>query len=127
MKRYSESGEMLITFRVDGQPLPKQSFKMGANGGYTPERIKNWQKLVSYHARRAMNGRQPFEGALEVSITFWRKSGARVDLDNLSKSAMDSCNGVIWLDDQQVSALHLTKFVDARKPGLTVEVYRFTE
>lgn len=114
-----------VEFRVDGQPLPKQSFRVLRNGGgYRDPRITAWQDRVSRAARDAMYGRELLTGTLSVDITFWRVNGARVDVDNLSKAVLDSCNQIVWQDDQQVVELHLRKFTDRQHPGIVVEVYR---
>ena len=117
-------GELILSFAMTGNPLPKQSFRVSKNGGYTEERISAWQKSVGWRAKLAMAGMEPFTGKLEVWIEFFRGNELRVDLDNLSKAILDSCNQIVWMDDQQVVALHLYKQVDKNCPGITVDVYQ---
>jgi len=115
----------LLVIRVDGQPLPKQSFRaLKSGGGYTDPRIAKWAREVALKARDAMidNKRQLITGPVEVSISFWRKSNSRVDLDNLTKNVMDGLTGVVWVDDQQVKFLHLAKFIDPVNPGVVIEI-----
>lgn len=121
-----KEGELLLSFAMTGNPLPKQSFRVreGGKGGYRDPRITRWQNEVSWRAKIAMQGREPFSGPLEVWIEFYRGNDARVDLDNLSKAALDSCNNIVWDDDQQVISLHLYKRVDRDCPGIVVDVYR---
>lgn len=124
MKRYSEDMP-LVEFRVDGQPIPKQSFRaLKRGGGYRSPRASAWQAKIALAARESMFGREPLNGALAVDITFWRCDRTRVDLDNLTKGCMDGCNGIVWNDDQQVVELHLRKFADKEHPGVVIEVYR---
>ncbi len=59
-----------------------------------------------------------FTGAVKVDIKIFRqaikfKSGVTVrqfgDVDNLAKGILDACNGVLWIDDAQITDLHITK------------------
>lgn len=114
----------LVEFRVDGQPLPKQSFRaLKSGGGYRDPRISAWQSRVAGEARITMQGREILSGPLFVEITFWRKDSSRVDGDNLSKAVLDSMSGIVYRDDQQVVDLFVHKRVDRENPGIVVEVY----
>lgn len=107
---------------VHGNPLPKQSYRAVKGGGYTDPRVKMWQDIISWKAHEAMIDHPVFECPVEVHITFWRKSGARVDLDNLSKCALDALNGIVFSDDCQVINLHLSKHVNKDNPGCRIRV-----
>lgn len=111
-----------ISFNVVGTPRPKQSFKFSQKGGYTPSIVRHWQQHVSIEARLAMNGRQPLEGDLTVLIDFYLPDRRRRDIDNLSKACLDACNGIVWVDDQQITELHLTKSFNSKEHGVTVTV-----
>lgn len=121
--RYAEPEP--VTFSVPGQPVPKQSFRYtGANGrggGYTDPRVKAWQTLVSQHARLAMAGREPFTCPVSVTLTFFLPTRRRVDADNLSKAVLDSLNGIVFVDDNQVAKLTIYK-LHATPPGVGVVV-----
>jgi len=120
--------QALIVIRVDGEPLPKQSYRaLKSGGGYRDGRVTKWQNTVTKNAREVMDGCAPLAGALEVSIAFWRKNNARVDVDNLSKAILDALNNVVWRDDQQVRYLHLAKFIDPLSPGVVIEVAEVEE
>lgn len=113
---------MTINFKVSGNPLPKQSFKMGKRGGYTEPRIKAWQTKVAEEAGIAMFGKDMLRGKLEVNIFFIRGDMRRVDLDNLSKAVLDAMNKIVYEDDKQVTALHLYKGYNKDNPGIQVIV-----
>ena len=99
-----------IIFTGHGNPLPKQSFKVGRGGkGYTPQRIKDWQTMVSMRAKEAMAGAEPIHERLAVTIEFRRADNRRVDIDNLSKAVLDGMNGIVFDDDRQVTQLYLNK------------------
>jgi len=114
----------LIEFRVLGDPLPKQSFRATRGGGFTDPRIKAWQNTVSWEARRVMVDRLPLEGLLVAELTFFRRTAQRVDLDNLSKAALDGMQGVVFLDDTQVHQLRAMKLLGAPEPMLKAIVWQ---
>jgi len=114
-----------VIFFVHGNPLPKQSFKMGASGGYQPAPLKIWERTVGWAGKRAWAGEPLDRGGFEVHLSFVRSDRRRVDLDNLSKAVLDGLNGVIWTDDKLVYRLVLTKAYADREPlaGVEVRVY----
>lgn len=116
-----------LAFVVHGIPRPKQSFKVSGCHGYTPQLVKDWQTLVAAEASLAMQGRDPFAGQLTVVIDFYLPDRRRRDLDNLSKGVLDACNGIVWLDDQQIISLTLCKFYQSPEYGCTVTVSHLGE
>lgn len=119
---------MLASFFVDGEPRPKQSFRVsGRGGGFQPARIKAWQNEVTFEAERTMRvmGRfnEPFNtGRLVVNLAFYLGNHRRVDLDNLSKCVLDGLNGIVFGDDQQVYELNLRKVVVGKNERIGVHV-----
>lgn len=43
-----------------------------------------------------------------------RACGSRNDADNIAKAVMDAGNGVLWLDDGQIAALRVEKWIGAQ-------------
>jgi Holliday junction resolvase RusA-like endonuclease len=114
----------MIRFSVPGNPVPKQSFKMGHHGGYTPARIKAWQSAVADTAGYYFEGNAPYTKPLEVSLSFYLPTRRRMDLDNLSKAVLDGMNGIIYGDDKQIVILHLSKcYNEPVTGGLACGVY----
>ena len=119
--------EALVSFFVEGEPRPKQSFRVGRNGGFTPARVKAWQTDVACDAQKAMReaGRfnQPFTGTLGAEIRFCLGNHRRVDLDNLNKAVLDGMNRIVFEDDQQVATLFLSKqIVKNENPRVCISV-----
>ena len=107
---------------------------------YTPEKTRNFEENLAWAAQVAMRGRPLFDGPLEVEV--WahmsipaskpKKFSAaallglifptkKPDVDNFAKSALDSCNKVVFVDDAQVVDLHVYKrFSD--QPRLHVRI-----
>lgn len=121
--------EYPITIFVEGEPVPKQSFRYTKNGGgFTDPRMKHWQTLVAYKAKEAMQGKEPIIGETSVRLIFTLSNRRRVDLDNLSKGTMDGLRGIVIDDDSQVVNLHIVKHIkkDAyinAVPGVLIQVY----
>lgn len=102
----------MIDFTVLGSdPIPKQRPRTVHRGGkvitFTPKKTKAWEETVAWYGKA--HCREPMSGKFEVTLTFYRKSKRKADLDNLSKAVLDALNGIIWHDDDQVVALHLFK------------------
>ena len=111
-----------VIFIVDGEPVPKQSFRYAKGGGYTDPRVTAWQKSVAKAAREAMHFGLPFTGPIAMRVVFVLSNSRRVDLDNLNKGVCDAMNGIVFVDDAQIVSLHLVKHIKT-KPGILVEVY----
>jgi Holliday junction resolvase RusA-like endonuclease len=113
-----------LTFFVEGNPVPKQSFKKGKKGGYTPARVKAWQDLVSTRAKNTMAlfNVDMLLGDVEVELILWRGDRKKVDIDNLSKAILDGCNDIVWKDDEQVVKITICKRYNKEEPGAMVMV-----
>lgn len=104
--------------------MPKQSFRYGPHP-YQPQRLLDWQALVSWAAKQQMFGRHPVAYPVKVTIWFYRKRMGKCDLDNLSKAVLDAMNGIVFEDDSLVVELHLFKFfcsMEQHVPGIVVFV-----
>jgi len=117
-----------ISFTIEGDAVPKQSYRHSAKGGYTEPRVKDWQEQVRFSAVRAIQGNLAFEPffndeLLHVTISFQLTHRRRVDVDNLSKAVLDGCNDIIWKDDRQVVELHLAKKHGAQVGRVDVSVF----
>jgi Holliday junction resolvase RusA-like endonuclease len=126
---------------VEGPPVGKgrPRFVRATGHTYTPERTANYEAILGWEARAAMNGRPPLDGAVGVDIKvfmpipsrwskkkqqaaasgFLRPTG-RPDLDNQVK-LIDGLNGVVWRDDGQIVTLKALKWY-SYQPRLEIEV-----
>lgn len=128
-----------VSFRVQGRAVPKERARVvfGGTRVFTPDRTAAWSKAVSDAARPAMDGRAPFSGPLAVRMVFffpipasWPETDRlaaergevwptmRPDLDNVVKSMLDACNGLVMVDDAQI----VRKEVEKRYGAPRVEV-----
>jgi Holliday junction resolvase RusA-like endonuclease len=127
---------------VDGVPHGKARprFVRATGATYTPRATVNYETTVGWTASVAMVGRLLLEGSLALTVsafmpvpTSWsrKKQDAALagmirprgplDADNALKIAMDSLNGIVWLDDAQVADASVSKHY-AAKPRLEIEV-----
>lgn len=121
-------------------PLPATMRKRHSVRMYTPAEVRTWQTTARVLAAERMRGQNPLGGALEViiwvylappsSLSLKKRALAldgtlrpvtRPDCDNYCKSVLDALNGIVWLDDSQIVALHAYKFY-GEKPRVVVKV-----
>ena len=114
----------MVIFRVDGNPLPKQSARVTKHGAYIPARIKAWQDQIAWAAKAAMAGEDPYTGDVALETIFYRKDTRRCDIDNLNKAVWDACNGIVWEDDSQVVEVKSYKYTGQSRPGVHITVWR---
>ena len=122
---------LMITFRLDGTPVPKGRPRFSKAGGfvktYTDAKTKTYEKLVTFSAKQAMGSSEPLKTALDAFLYFsipipksYSKKRTEAclsglerpikkDLDNLCKSVLDGMNKIVYEDDGQIVALHCTK------------------
>jgi Holliday junction resolvase RusA-like endonuclease len=138
----------VITFSASGEPRgkgrPRVFVQKGRAIATTDPKTRAYEQSVRRIAVEVMEGRQPFEGPLSLSLRFRlsppvsmskRQRDAvlageqpyfgRIDVDNCAKAIADALNGVCWRDDKQIVRLFATKVAHER-PGVDVRVEAFT-
>lgn len=58
-----------------------------------------------------------------LTLHFYFKTKRTQDLDNYNKLVLDALTGIIYVDDGQISALHLYRCYDKDRPRIEVTVY----
>ena len=137
-----------IVIRLAGLPVAKGRGRVGAAGGkagnrpvvFTPAKTRKYEADLLTMAILAMRGFPPLTGAVHVTIVAkfpippsWSKKkkalaaeqeipmATRPDIENVAKIALDAMNGVVYLDDRQVTALSVNKMYH-EKPELVIVV-----
>jgi Holliday junction resolvase RusA-like endonuclease len=127
----------VITFTVPGVPVAKARARVTHWGAYTPKSTVDAQRNIARAALVAMRGQDVFDEPVELSIIAVFPEPARTlkaraapnsafrpvkpDLDNLAKTVMDACIGVVWQDDSRIAVLHLAK-IYGNEPELRIMV-----
>lgn len=58
----------------------------------------------------------PIRDNVSLSVVFYRRTRQIVDLDNLLKHLMDAANGILWINDYQVTEIYARMELDADRP-----------
>lgn len=124
------------TFEISGVPVAKarpRGYKTKQNSirFYTPVKSQRFENLVRERAEKVFDS--PLMGPLYMRIFFrlprpkrliWKRRvmpsvpcDKRPDLSNLIKSVEDGLNGIAYLDDAQITRLHVTKVYHAGDEG----------
>jgi crossover junction endodeoxyribonuclease RusA len=95
---------------IPGKPQPKQRARKGAGGRwYTPLETRQYERLVKQCALVARPVGWRLDGRYHVTIHVFAPDKRNRDLDNIAKSILDGCNGILWADDAQVDSLTITR------------------
>jgi crossover junction endodeoxyribonuclease RusA len=108
------------TFTVPGNPVPWERSRSRGGQHFTAPRSKAFKTLVQAYAREARVPRAV--GPVMLSVTFYRKTRQRCDLDNLVKAIQDALNGIAYGDDAQIVSLVAVKAVSPDDPRTEVEI-----
>lgn len=129
----------MIELRLDVTPVPKGRPRARRNGHiYTPATTRAYESEVARLAKVQMIGKPPIAEPISVVVAAWLpmpksftkaerqaamagKIAPAGDVDNYAKSALDALNGIVWLDDRQITQLTATKRYSSA-PALTVTV-----
>ncbi len=121
-------------------PLDSVPFKRVAGNfhKYNDPRYRAFKDALGYYALQAMQGRNPFSGAIKLSVDFFKRKPKKSkyvtgndplnpdygDLDNHVKSVMDALTGICYDDDRQVCEIHARKFFGQPHVIITMEVMK---
>ena len=119
----NEVDRLTTSFYVDGDPIPKQSFRViekrsGKTHGYADPRVVSWQSAIGYEAN--LHCHEVLTSQVSVRLEFYLSNRRVVDLDNLSKAVFDGLKEIAFKDDSQVVKLELSKQVDKENPGVRI-------
>lgn len=110
---------------VPGRPVPavrmtqRGKFVKKAAGRYLA--YKNQIAWIAKATKQKYN-LQCIDGSVEVIATAYLYGKREPDADNLAKSFLDGMNGIIWIDDRQVTDLTIRKRKVANKEDERAEI-----
>ena len=118
----------MISFIVYGQIVSQQranfTTKSGKSFGYTPTKTRNWKEVIRSEAIKVKPER-PLECPIFMDLKFFflipktkvKKDKSKQaywtignkDIDNLAKSVMDSCQKILYRNDNQIVYCEIAK------------------
>ncbi len=116
---------MIVDCVIPGKPQPKQRARRGAGGRwYTPQATRAFERSCAVICAWFRPSDWPLDARYSVRLVLYFADRRRRDLDNVCKSVLDGCNGVLWDDDSQVDSVDVRREYDKARPRtqITVEV-----
>lgn len=93
----------MISFTVEGDPVPKGRPRHGNGRTFTPKRTTDAEKRIAEVAVGL--DVTPYDQPVRVSLQFWCATRRRTDLDNLMKLVCDALNKIAYTDDHHIHVL----------------------
>tara|TARA_R100001591_G_scaffold29485_2_gene40477 strand:+ start:804 stop:1160 length:357 start_codon:yes stop_codon:yes gene_type:complete len=112
------------------EPVPASRPRVTKWGTYYGKRYTQFRKDAKA-ALDAMELGEPFAGRISVHLEFWckrpkttKRETPRGDIDNYIKAILDSCNAVVWDDDDQITKCSAKKmFEDEHGPRIIITIF----
>jgi len=105
---------------VMGNPIPKGRVRV-ASHAYTPQATRDYETLVRDAAALVWTG-EPMSGPLSIELVFYRENRRRADFDNLCKGVVDSLQGIVLFDDNQIVHAVIWKRIDRINPRVVIAI-----
>lgn len=131
--------ERVVSFTVDGRPVPKGRPRVTRHGTYTPKSTQIFESAI--RAAWLERGEKPFADgeALDVMVNAYfsipsgtpkrKRDGLhltpylkRGDIDNIIKSVLDALNGIAYKDDSAVFSVYGRKIYTDGEPFTSVTI-----
>ncbi|WP_165764001.1 RusA family crossover junction endodeoxyribonuclease [Nocardioides sp. PD653] len=114
----------VYAFRVEGEPIAKSRVRVEKSRRYAVGRTDDAELDIANAVRRGSGPGDRFAGNVAVAAVFYRSNRHRVDVDNLLKTVLDGItkSGLVWADDDQVTAVLGVIEHDPAHPRIAVAV-----
>lgn len=121
------------TWKFDLDPAPASRCRVSRNGGrYYGKVYTRFRAAAEAMIPKQCGVDTPLEGPIIVQLQLNCRSPKNPtspypigDIDNYTKAILDSCNKIIWVDDQQIVGLASVEKRYADKPSIVLRVYHF--
>lgn len=80
---------------------------------------KDNKEALAWEARTQYKGK-PVEGSVSLKVDLCWGDRRNHDIDNI-KVLLDSMTGILWLDDGQITDLHITKRFERNNQNVVLE------
>ena len=125
----------MIIFSVPLKSIPFERPEQGARRRFNSARYSEFKAALGLFAKIAMRGREPLSGAIRLTAEFYKPRPKKSkyhcgnfavvpsfgDVDNHLKAALDSLNGICYIDDRQVVEVIGRKFFGKSHIEIIVE------
>ncbi|UJV42914.1 RusA family crossover junction endodeoxyribonuclease [Streptomyces sp. AMCC400023] len=105
---------------VPGDPPTKARPRFSNGRVYKLEADEEAENRTGWHLRKQFP--RPLTGNVALGAVFYRPDLRRIDVDNMLKHVLDAANGIVWLDDSQVTALVGVAELDAEEPRTLIVI-----
>lgn len=105
------------------QPWAKKRPRISRGGGRTHQPKDDRDAEQRTRDCLVQAGPPLFVGPVCLRVTFYRASLQWVDTDNLTKHIKDCANGILWVDDVQVTDERCVKRLDRDNPRTEILVF----
>jgi Holliday junction resolvase RusA-like endonuclease len=110
----------MISFTLEIAPVAKARARVTSHGTYTPHKTRAFERGAAETMRYLVQGLPtfPLRSALKLDVTFFIPKPkrpkcdypvTRPDTDNYLKALADAGNGIMWVDDSQITDIHARK------------------
>jgi len=112
----------MVNISIKGTP-PSTQHIYGHRGSvtYMTREGRDFKEMCQWEIKSQYKGK-PKEGEIQVVIDFHFKDKLRRDIDNFNKIILDSCTGMLWEDDSQITTLTLRKLISKENPRVNITI-----
>ncbi len=112
---------------LKGQPKSTQHcYKTTCMGGrprlYMSNECKDLKEDYQWQAKSQWH-KKPLDRELDVSIDLYFGTKRKSDIDNFCKLILDSLEGIVYENDNQIMSLNITKHYDKNAPRAEVTIF----
>ena len=123
--RLSKS-RIVIHLTALGDPLSKQRPRLSLNKGgtvYTPKKTKEAEEAIAWQVKASSPALFcDSETLFGIRLIFCQATYQRRDIDNMVKLVLDSCDNVVWKDDNQVVEINAYKIPNVGEQFARTEI-----
>ena len=117
------------------KPTPASRPRVSRYGTYYGKNYTRFRKLAAALIPKMLGKKHKIykaDQALEVTLLIsvpkpksdTNRRWPRGDIDNYAKGILDSCNGLVWQDDDSITKIHIEKVWGDPKIVMTVKVLK---
>ena len=114
-------------FSFDFLPVSvNSSYRAFKNRVYKSQRLKDFQKKMDEMLDTFENV-EKLEGKLSIDVTFEMKGIRKRDIDNMMKSLLDSLEGKVFENDNQIFEMNVRKIDNCKEDRTIISVKQIFE